>query len=225
MSCKLFSAASAEGAQPVAMLWSTVRAPAPCIRSQALFAPPVASAESDEREELRAKLAAMEQLVREAREAGRVEGEAQGKKAAQAETAGTIQKLASAIHDASELRARLRTQAEGDLVRLAIAIARRIVGRELNADPDAIAGLVKAALERVRVQEILRVKMHPAQSGSVVDYLTRFGATHVEVVSDPVAETGTVIFETSRGNYDASVETQLREIERGLTDRFRGQGQ
>jgi flagellar biosynthesis/type III secretory pathway protein FliH len=32
---------------------------------------------------------------------------------------------------------------------------------------------------------------------------------------------GTVIFETDRGNLDASVESQLREIERGLGDRLR----
>jgi flagellar biosynthesis/type III secretory pathway protein FliH len=45
-------------------------------------------------------------------------------------------------------------------------------------------------------------------------------AASVEVISDPSREPGTVIFETEHGNLDASVESQLREIERGLADRL-----
>jgi flagellar biosynthesis/type III secretory pathway protein FliH len=44
------------------------------------------------------------------------------------------------------------------------------------------------------------------------------------VSADPAQERGGVIFETSRGKLDVSIGTQLREIERGLTDRLRGQG-
>jgi flagellar assembly protein FliH len=43
----------------------------------------------------------------------------------------------------------------------------------------------------------------------------------VEVVPDAAREPGALIFETERGNLDASVETQLEQIERGLTDRLR----
>lgn len=164
----------------------------------------------------------VELRLREAREAGRAEGEAQGRRAAQAEVDAMLQKLASAIYEASELRSRLRTDAEADLVRLAIAIARKIVGRELNADPEAITGLVKAALEKVRTQELLRVRVHPDHGGRIGECLARFGGAHAQIVSDPTLDRGSVIFETSRGNFDASVETQLREIDRGLADRFRG---
>jgi flagellar biosynthesis/type III secretory pathway protein FliH len=37
---------------------------------------------------------------------------------------------------------------------------------------------------------------------------------------DPALEHGAAVFETTRGNLDASVETQLREIGQGLTDRL-----
>jgi flagellar biosynthesis/type III secretory pathway protein FliH len=45
----------------------------------------------------------------------------------------------------------------------------------------------------------------------------------VEVLSDPSREVGSVIFETARGDLDASVDSQLREIERGLADCLRKQ--
>jgi flagellar assembly protein FliH len=175
----------------------------------------------ESQESLRAKLAALERSVSQAHAAGRAEAEAQAKRAEQ-ELQPVLQKLAAAIHESATLRARLREQAESDLVRLAIAIARKVVGREVSADPDTITGVVKASLEKMRLQEVLRVRLNPGHKVKVAEYLARFGAAHVEVSSDPALEPGAVVFETTRGNLDASVETQLREIERGLTDRFKG---
>ena len=43
----------------------------------------------------------------------------------------------------------------------------------------------------------------------------------IEIASDPALELGSAIFETARGDLDASAEAQLAEIERGLTDRCR----
>lgn len=222
MSCKLFASGSGDAPQTAPMPWNGASSQAARIDPRNLFAPAPKAAEIASQEELKAKLAAMEQRVREAREAGRAEGEAQGRRAVQAEVDGMLQKLAAAIHEASELRSRLRDEAEADLVRLAIAIARKIVGRELNADPETITGLVKAALEKVRTNEVLRVRVHPEHSARIGECLNRYGAAHAEVIADATADRGAAIFETTRGNFDASVETQLREIERGLADRFKG---
>lgn len=210
MPCKLFHEGSSNTPECLPLPWNASKS------SGARSARPAATGSPED-------LKIIEQRMREAREAGRAEGEAQGRKAAQNEVDAVLQKLAGAIHEASQMRPRLRAEAEADLVRLAIAIARKIVGRELNADPETITGLVKAALEKVRTQEILRVRVHPDHSARIRECLNRFGGAQVEVIAEPGADRGSAIFETSRGNFDASVETQLREIERGLTDRFKGQ--
>jgi flagellar biosynthesis/type III secretory pathway protein FliH len=41
----------------------------------------------------------------------------------------------------------------------------------------------------------------------------------IEIAADASFKPGDVIFETPQGQLDASVSTQLREIERGLADR------
>jgi len=164
----------------------------------------------------------MDQRVREAREQGRREGESSARQALQAEHQAMLQKLATAIKETVDLRPRLRLQAESDLVRLAVAIARRILHREMNADPDAIGALVRVGLEKLRLQEVTRVCVHTDHHQALKGLLAQSsGASHIEIAVDPTQERGTVIFETSRGNLDLSLETQLREIERGLTDRFR----
>ncbi len=159
-----------------------------------------------------------ERRLRAAHEAGWREGEAATRRRLDA----VIEQLARSVEDLSSLRARLRRQAEAELVHLAVTIARRILRRELSLDPEAIAGLVHAALQRLAGQEIARVRVHPELALAVRTALAEGqGVQAAEVVADARLEVGAVIFETERGNLDASVETQLAEIERGLADRLR----
>jgi flagellar assembly protein FliH len=165
-----------------------------------------------------------QQKVREAHAAGVREGETAGRNRAAAEFQPAVERLARSIQGIANLRARLRREAEADVVQLALAIARRVVRRELSADPDALRGLVMAALEKLQGQEISRVKVHPSHVSMVKSCLQQaLSGGQVEVLPDPSREPGSVIFETTRGNLDASVDSQLQEIERGLTDRLRTQ--
>jgi flagellar biosynthesis/type III secretory pathway protein FliH len=43
---------------------------------------------------------------------------------------------------------------------------------------------------------------------------------HVEVIPDRTLERGSIIIDTKRGHIDASVQTQLAEIETGFADRI-----
>lgn len=186
----------------------------------ALAPPRVGRADADAR--LSAAQAAAERATREARDAGRREGEIAGRQAAHAEVQRAVEELGSAIRQLAELRPRLRLDAEGDLVRLAMAIAQRVVRRELSIDPEAITGLVRTALERLRMQEAIRVRMHPQFQEAVRQFLARTpGAAHIEVMADPTLDRGAIVFDTARGRLDASADTQFGEIERGLTDRLR----
>ena len=164
-----------------------------------------------------------EQRVREARAAGVKEGETAGRARAAAEVQPVIERLSRAIEDIASLRPRLRREAEADMVKLSLAIARRVLRRELAVDPDALHGLVLAALEKLQGQEICRVKVHPSLAASVTACLAKgLAPAAVEVSADPSAQPGAVVFETGRGNLDVSLESQFQEIERGLTDRLRG---
>ena len=163
-----------------------------------------------------------EQRAREAHAAGFREGEAAGGKRAAAELEPVFQRLARSIQEMAGLRGQMRREAEADLLRLALEIARRVLRREMAVDPDAIRGLVLAALEKLQGQEIARVRVHPSHARPVSELLRKSGAGQaVEVIADASREPGAVIFESERGNLDASVDAQLREIERGLADCLR----
>jgi flagellar assembly protein FliH len=91
-----------------------------------------------------------EQRIQEAHAAGMREGEAAGRVRAAAEVQPVIDRLARSIDDLAGLRARLRSEAEADLVKLSLAIARRVLRRELAIDPEALHGLVLSALEKLQ---------------------------------------------------------------------------
>jgi len=155
----------------------------------------------------------------EAYQRGLREGEAAGRAAVEA----AVERLAQSVEALAGLRGRARREAEGDLLKLSVAIARRILHRELSVDADAVSGLIKVALEKLQSQEIHRVKVHPELEAAVRAALERLAVgRNVQVVADRSRLAGDVVFETERGSLDASVETQLQEIGRGLADRLHG---
>jgi flagellar assembly protein FliH len=165
-----------------------------------------------------------EQRIRDATAAGWRDGEAAGRAKALAEVQPVIERLARSIEEIGGLRARLRAEAEADLVQLSLAIARRVLRREMALDPEALHGLILGALAKLAGQEIARVRVHPSHASALTACLRQnLNADHVEVIADPSREVGALIFETPRGNLDAGVESQLQEIERGLADRLRKQ--
>lgn len=155
----------------------------------------------------------------EGREQGKREGLAEGEQRAAAQLAPLIQRLSRSIAEVSQTGTSIRREAEAEVVRLSLAIARRILHRELSMDPAALIGIAKAALDTVDARELQKIRVHPEDVALLSEELKRSAMPkRVEVIGDATLERGAVIFETTRGELDASVGTQLSEIERGLAD-------
>jgi flagellar assembly protein FliH len=158
--------------------------------------------------------------AREARETGHREGEAAGRAQAAAELQPVLEKLARGIHEIAGLRPQIVREAAADLVALSLGIARRILHRELSVDPGALEGLVSGALQKMPAQEICRLRVHPGLEPGVRQALARAGRAGLTLIADGTLERGAILVETARGKLDASLETQLSEIGRGLADRL-----
>jgi flagellar assembly protein FliH len=157
--------------------------------------------------------------IRQAHQEGYEEGQAASRQAYAAQLEALQTKLARTIEEITGLRSRCRHQAEQDTVSLALAVARRILHRELTVSPDALLGLVKAALEKLDAREVHRVRVSRQDAGMVLGFFEKMGLPQrIEVTPDPALAPGSVILDSDRGSLDASVDTQLNEIERGLTD-------
>ena len=160
-----------------------------------------------------------EARVSAAREQGKAEAEKAAEQRAAARQAPVLAAFEALTADLAGQRHRLRTEAEHDAVKLSVAIARRILHRELAVDPEAILGLVKAAFSKIDARETHRLRVSPPDAALLREHRDRLHLPPaVEIVADGSLRAGSAIFETSRGDLDASVDTQLAEIERGLAD-------
>ena len=217
MRCRIADAADL--AQPVA--WRSVTggthpAPAPAaaglVRTSAVASGQPASAEIQ---------IVGEAELAQARQSGFQDGLRRGREEAAAAVQQTLDRLAQTLRELAELKRKMRNEAEQELVKLSLAIARRILYRELTTDPDSIHGIVHAALQKLQNREIVRVRVYPAGATAVRAAFERMtSSAAVEIVADTGLETGAILFETALGDLDASVETQLQEIQRGFADRL-----
>ena len=159
----------------------------------------------------------LEQARREAFAAG----VAAGRREAEEQIRPAMEGLAGSLAELARLREAIREEATQEMVRLAVSIAGRVIHREAAVDPDALSGLIKAAFQKLQSREIHRVRMQPVLESLVRRSLEQCGSPkNLVLAADPALTSGQILFETAQGILDASVDTQLQEIERGLIDRL-----
>src|SRR5208283_2309508 len=109
---------------------------------------------------------------------------------------------------------------EGEVVDLALAIARKILHREAQLDPNALAGIVRVTLEKLDTGTKVNLRVHPQEAADWRHYFAcqMEDVPAPEVHEDPAVASGECRIETSLGSTEVGLETQLKEIETGLLD-------
>lgn len=165
----------------------------------------------------------------EGRAAGHAEGLAigrrEGREAALEADALEISRLVGVWEEAAARfegqRERLMSEFRTDAIRLALAIAERVVHRVVEIDVGVAGREVESALGLIAAQSRAVVAVHPDDranvEGVVGGILRRFGrAGHVDVVEDERVKRGGCEVRSARGGVDAQVETQLARISEAL---------
>ena len=130
--------------------------------------------------------------------------------------------LAEVVSKASLRLQQIEAQAEPQLRELAVVIARKVLGRELEFHPEAVVDIVKTALsEKARQRREIFLRVHPddlqhirEHKAELLEVLSR--AKEIGIREDPDVALGGVIIETDAGIIDAQLETQLAVFERVL---------
>jgi flagellar assembly protein FliH len=110
---------------------------------------------------------------------------------------------------------------EPEVVRLALAVAARILRREAQMDPLLLTGAVRVALGQLSSSTHVRLHVPPADLElwkEAFAHLPRL-AVKVTVLAGEGMRLGECLIETEHGSVDLGVRAQLGEIERGFFDR------
>jgi len=153
---------------------------------------------------------------RDAFEAGRRQGEEQARAGVQP----VLERLNASVAEIVAMRPEVRRRAEKDVIELALLIAKRVLHRQLTVDTEALTALARVAFDRLTRSESYRITVHPQFANAVSRALAATPGTHVYIDPDPGCALGTLVIHSADGTIDASIDTQLEEIDRGLTDRI-----
>ena len=114
---------------------------------------------------------------------------------------------------------------EKKVVEVVTTAVRKIIG-EMD-DKERIVCIVKTALEQVQLRQQILIRVCPEEESIVRDNLKSMirGAHHahgLEIIADPRLKKGDCMLESEMGVIDASLETQLRAIEKAFAAKFEG---
>lgn len=127
--------------------------------------------------------------------------------------------IAAAIANFMQQRDEYFARVESEIVQLSLSIAAKILHRESQVDPMLVASLVRIAIEKIREESSVTVRVSP---GRAAGWKSWFAAqpnmARVEVVSDPQLNDQDCVVETELGSANFGLDTQLKEVERGFFD-------
>ncbi len=173
---------------------------------------------ADHAEELRQALASgREQGLEEGRQHER-ESQAAALKAAEAQRK---QQVLTLVREFAAERERYLAVVEKEVVKLALAIAARILRREAQMDPLLLTGAVRVALGQLSGDTGVRLRVPPAEISLWQESVALFPnlAVKPQVLPGEGMRIGDCAIETELGSVDLGIRSQLGEIERGFFDR------
>jgi len=179
------------------------------------------------RHETGAPEAAVRDALDAARREGQQAGEREGRRAMQAQmepemqasVARERQRVLGVVEEFAGARDRYFSDVEQEVVKLALAIAERVLHREAQMDPLLLSAAVRVALEKMADRSGVVLRTCPAEVGGWERmFRTTNAADRPIAVADERLQAGECVLETKLGTVELGVRAQLEEIERGFFD-------
>lgn len=171
----------------------------------------------------------MQEESRPSYEAGHERGLQEGRQAERAAQAARLaaedarrrQQLAALVARFSEEKDQFLHAVEQEVVKLALAVAARILRREAAMDPLLLTGAVRVALGQLASTSEVRLEVPARDAGLWTETIALLPHLAVKPIVVPVEgmRLGDCVIESKAGSVDLGVRSQLAEIERGFFDR------
>ena len=109
-----------------------------------------------------------------------------------------------------------------DILEISVDIAKTIIKKELETDPQALVNTIIDVLRTVSKNESkITIKVHPQSVQFIKDTIPnityQYGIeSKINIISDPSIEEGGCVLQTNNGIVDASIDTQIEIIKKAL---------
>jgi flagellar assembly protein FliH len=150
-------------------------------------------------------------IEREAFSKGYAQGERTALDAAAARSELVLRQVSGAIDQLSALKKGILQQTERQVVQLSLAIARRIVHREVTLDRELVATMARVALDRMGQPATATIRLHPDDFAAMT-HGRRATDVGAQIVADHLVQRGGCFVQSDFGVVDVSVDAQIEEV-------------
>ncbi len=131
--------------------------------------------------------------------------------------------IGALLSEATKLKAHALQESESIILRLAFEISKKIVRCEARINPEVFVENLRETLRRLQPAETLTVWMNPRdlerlENNEVMKNELGSKAPQFKLKPRPDIEPGGCLFESDAGTIDATIESQLAELERLLNE-------
>ena len=195
---------------------------------QTAFVPLMGNPEKPIAAEEQAALSFEEQTALQEKQAydqGFAQGEKDGYELGETRARKIIEKIESVYDEMTRLKSGLVREYEKDLLSTIFSIAEKVVHTHLSLNETAVKDNILAALDLVAEKREVTLKINPEDFEYVEKLRPELftGNTHVKsimITSDPAITRGGCRLETSNGDVDATIESQLKIIQQSLMEAY-----
>ncbi|HET6170993.1 MAG TPA: FliH/SctL family protein [Gaiellales bacterium] len=162
------------------------------------------------------------EIAATARERGYAEGHAAGLAAADEALASVRAAFELAAEGLGSARSEFVAAAELRAIELAIALAEKVMGAALAADPALVREVVGGALRRITDHDGIVIELHPDDVDLIGPWIgeRKSTRTSIDVRAERRVGRGGCIVRTSEGEVDAQLPEQLAAAEELLREAF-----
>lgn len=148
---------------------------------------------------------------------GKEEGIVQGRTESLAAVQPILAQAQEVLAQTLGLEAEIQHQLERSLAKLALAIARKVVGELAAEKEELVLYTAKRALQKVRGELQVTIRVNLKDLEFIGQERTTLlaqadGIREIKIVDDPRVEPGGCLIETNLGTIDARLETQFAEL-------------
>jgi flagellar assembly protein FliH len=159
-----------------------------------------------------------EVIEKEAFDKGFQQGERAGRQMIEESMGSALKALEEALARWRERADELMAQVEQEAVKLSLAIARKIVNREIRLDPTLVLDVIKAAIRSQPISGEITIRINPMDEETVREgcegILKEFRELKgIRIEADPAVQRGGALVECDLGELDARLERQFQELE------------
>lgn len=163
----------------------------------------------------------LEEIEKRAYQEAYTAGREAGLAAARAESQQALERLRGQVKAMSEVMNKLArplddldAEVADQIARLAIAIAKQVIRRELRTDPAQVIAVMRETVALLPASaRQLRVHMHPEDAAVVREHLAAPGGDRAwSIAEDPMLSRGGVLVATETSQIDARIESRIASI-------------